>query len=307
MVLCLCPNPSVDTYAWLNSFQSGTVNRFQKIVKYAGGKGTHVAIGLNRLGEEVTLLGAWAGNTGQWIQTECEQMGIAPIGPILGGENRTCYTIRSKNRKLNHTELIEPGPTMSSNDWDGFMKTFQEYCKQATLVCASGSWPKGAPENAYQQLIQVANHLNTPFLLDCSGTQLNHALKESFFGLHINEQEASDQFGTTSISEIHQQIGQRVSLIALTKGKDGLDMVHNQDFLRANVSVEPILSTVGSGDCLTAGLAHAVINQKSKQEVAAYGVACGAANCIYEGLGMFEPNVVQTLIQKATVKQLENA
>jgi tagatose 6-phosphate kinase len=81
MILCLCPNPSVDTYVWVGSFEPGQVNRVRKEQRFPGGKGVHVALAAAELGEEVCLLGFWGGPTGKWNRRSCGEKSVASFGP----------------------------------------------------------------------------------------------------------------------------------------------------------------------------------------------------------------------------------
>ncbi|MGC1630802.1 MAG: PfkB family carbohydrate kinase [Gelidibacter sp.] len=297
MILTVCPNPSIDTYAWLSSFKSGQANRIDEIKEYAGGKGTHVAMALKELSSPVSLLCNWAGTNGEWIKNSPYLEGVGILGTELKGNNRKCYTFRSHtDKQFNNTELLEPGPTMSRADWESFLEHFKLALKNCSIVCLSGSWPLGAPEDAYFQLLQLCKNMGKKAILDCSGIQLKNALKGEFFGLHINEHEAEVNFGTKDHLEINKQLKGRVSLLAITKGKDGLFLYMDANYVHANVILKEVKSTVGSGDCLTAGIAYAVVNEFSFNEIAAYGVACGAANCMNEDLGILRLEDVQELL-----------
>ncbi|SDD81994.1 tagatose 6-phosphate kinase [Pricia antarctica] len=49
MILAVCPNPSIDTYAWLTVFKKGQANRISGMMEFPGGKGIHVAMALKEL------------------------------------------------------------------------------------------------------------------------------------------------------------------------------------------------------------------------------------------------------------------
>lgn len=303
MILSVCPNPSIDTYAWLTRFSSGQVNRIEKIQKFPGGKATHVALALAELGAETKLMGNWAGFSGEWIKNAVTKKNIACSGVQLEGNNRTCYTFRSTDSDFNHSELLEPGPEMTGENWNEFKSVFTEEITHASLVCMSGSWPTGAPTDAYRQLIEIANQQDCKVILDCSGTQLEEALKSEIFGLHINEHEAKALCGSADIDVLNKHLNGKVNLIALTKGKEGMQLILNNQVIHANVKPEKVISSVGSGDCLTAGIAYAVSNNLSTEQVAAYGVACGAANCMLEALGMLEKQTVEKLMAQVEIKK----
>lgn len=127
MILCVCPNPSIDTYAWLQHIEPGETNRIEKLREFPGGKGTHVAFALKKLGADISLFGNWAGNNGEWIKDKSTKAGIRPIGIPLKGNNRKCYTFRSDDKSFDNTELLEPGPEMTGKDWEKFLKKFDSF------------------------------------------------------------------------------------------------------------------------------------------------------------------------------------
>lgn len=302
MILAVCPNPSIDTYAWLLTFVKGQTNRISRIEEFPGGKGIHVAMALKELNNQVSLMANWAGINGRWVK-ECPQLeGIKMAGIELEGNNRKCYTFRSDlDKEFDNTELLEPGPEMTRADWESFLIQFKLALKDCSLVCLSGSWPKGAPEDAYFQLLQLCEEGGKRAILDCSGIQLKNALKGKFFGLHINEHEANSNFGTKNHFEVWEQLKGKVSLLAITKGKEGLFLHLDHDYAHANVQIEEVKSTVGSGDCLTAGIAHAVFKGLPLGQIAKFGVACGAANCMNEDLGIMRWEDVQKLLPSVKI------
>src|SRR6056297_3674654 len=96
MILVVCPNPSIDTYAWLPVFKKGQANRISGLKEFPGGKGIHVAMALKEFNAQVSLLGNWAGTNGQWIKEAYQLTGMEILGPQLNGNTRKCYTFRSE-------------------------------------------------------------------------------------------------------------------------------------------------------------------------------------------------------------------
>ncbi len=301
MILSVCPNPSIDTYAWLQQLNFGGVNRIEKLKEFPGGKGTHVAFALKQLGVGTSLFGNWAGNNGEWIKNASMKAGIRPVGIPLMGNNRKCYTFRSGDKTIENTELLEPGPEMTERDWQQFLRKFSSEVKKHEFVCMSGSWPTGAPDDAYLQLLLICTKHKKRALLDCSGIQLKNALKTKFFGLHINEHEALEAFGINDSVKVFSYLKDKVTLLALTNGKEGLYLRSSTSSLHANVVIDKVVSTVGSGDCLTAGIAYGVSNGLTLEDTAKYGVACGAANCLNDDLGMLKASDVENLFPKVKI------
>ncbi|GGF20128.1 1-phosphofructokinase family hexose kinase [Echinicola rosea] len=304
MVLSVCPNPSIDTYAWLEDFRLGQANRISTQQEFPGGKGVHVAMALKETGVSTKLLAAWAGHSGTWIKSMCESLGITTTGVELSGMNRKCYTFLSETSSIQNTELMEPGPEMTRDDFEQFVRVFKKECENADIMVMSGSWPKGAPETAYQELIAIANEKEKKVILDCSGVQLEHALEVNVFGIHLNEHEAKQYCGTPDVQDAIDKLHEKVDLIALTKGKEGLYLSYQGKLVHANVSLEKVISTVGCGDCLTAGVAHGVSKGLGVEEIARYGAAFGAANCLRADLGMIYKADVEQLLPRVNINDL---
>lgn len=306
MILCVCPNPSIDSFAWLESIDPGKTNRISALKKYPGGKGTHVALAVNELDVKVKLMGIWAGKSGEYIRIECEKFGIKTSGIEIEGENRHCYTFKSNSNEFNSTELLEPGPSLSNQSWKNFLKKFEVEIKQASLICISGSFPTNAPEDAYFRMIEICKTNNKKVIIDCSGIQLKNALKSSFFGIHLNEHEIQELDPENTIDNNIKLLKDHCEMVAISLGEKGLKLYYDELIIQANVTVDQVLSTVGSGDCLTAGIAVGFYKKQDLVEIARLGVSAGAANCINEDLGMLKKSDVVHLLQQTEFKNKSN-
>ena len=307
MILSLCPNPSIDSYARLSDFKLGEVNRISLLEDYPGGKGVHVALALAELGISSKLLGFWAGGSGDWITKECKTNKVEVNGVNVEGNNRKCYTFISENPELHHTELLEPGPKINYKNFQEFITLFNKEVTEADFICMSGSWPAESPDDGYAQLIKVAKKYHKNVILDCTGIQLQNALKEGFFGIHLNQHEAKTLCGATDIISLREFLGDKVQFIVLTKGAEGLELAYMNEIIKAKISLAPseVISTVGSGDCLTAGIALALNLNLKLTEVAAWGVACGTANCLNKDLGMLKKHDVEKMLKQVEIETYE--
>lgn len=305
MILCVCPNPSVDVFQWLDNLKTGQVNRVRKEEFYPGGKGVHVALAASELGEDVVLLGFWGGPTGKWIQIKCQKQGIRCEGPEVDGLTRTCATFKSTRQSFDDTELLGAGPSLEEQQISQFYDTFESLSSEASCITLSGSWPRNADIDGYAQLIQKARKYHKPVYLDCSGKQLENALPEQPTGLHLNIKEAHQTFGNYSVENLVRGIRQRVKLAALTAGVDGLYLASDDEYIHASYKLEKIHSAVGSGDCLVAGLAVARIRGYNFEDTARLAVACGAANCLRKELGMLHKKDVNRIMPKVSLQTME--
>ncbi len=303
MVLCVCPNPSIDKYIWVENFGKGRVNRAKKEQSFPGGKGVHVALGINELGVETALLGFWAGSTGEWIKSACESRGIKCYGPEVDGLTRTCLTLKS-NDEYNETEVLGVGPLVQKADFLKFHKEYDRLLKEANLVSFSGSWPNNTIDAGYDQFVAKANEQNKISLVDCSGSGLLKTLEKHPYGVHINHHEGYDLYKTHDVLNIAEKVAAETYLAAISYGSEGLYLSDGNQMVHALSRVDEVISTVGSGDSLMAGLAVALFKGEDLLNTAKLAAACGAANCIREELGMFHKRDVDQLMKRCETNML---
>lgn len=302
-ILVVCPNPSVDIFAWMDRIVPGKTNRINRQEHYPGGKGVHVALALAELGEAVKLLGLWGGPTGNWIKSTCERMysKLSCLGPTMEGFSRSCYTFKSDG-ELNETEILGVGPELNENDLYALIETFEETIVQAECVVLSGSWPAGAKGDEYQRLIDIAGKYKKASFVDCTGSQLINALNARPHTVHLNRSEFEDLFGAGDPSVGLRLLLDQCDQVVLTDGAKGLYLFGKNQTVHAIAPVNQVHSAVGSGDCLVAGLARAYSRGLDPLESAGLAAGCGAANCLRPELGMLFNEDVKRLSRNARVK-----
>lgn len=303
MILSLCPNPSIDMFTWVNDFEPGKVNRVVKEQRFPGGKGIHVALAAAELGEKAILLGFWGGPTGQWIKERCEMAGVSCYGPIINSWSRTCLSLKS-NDKYDDTELLGCGPEISKRDYKNFLKEFDNLILKADCITMSGSWPLGAPSDAYEELIKKASTKGKKTFLDCTGKQLSNAMLAKPYNIHLNKTESALIFKEENPELLAGLLNKSCDYAAITAGADGLYLKNNSEHFLTKCAIEKVYSSVGSGDCLVAGLAVAFSRGLSTRDSARLAVACGGANCMRPELGMLKLKDVEMLLKKVIVKEL---
>jgi tagatose 6-phosphate kinase len=303
MLLAVCPNPSVDYYIWIDSLEPGKVHRATREERYPGGKGVHVAMAAAELGEEVTLLGFWGAETGRWIKNECLKKNINCIGPEINEWSRSCYTYKSDG-VYNDTELLGRGPEITSEDFRVFTSDFKLAAEGSDVITMSGSWPVGSPPQGYAELIQIAKKFRKPVFLDATGEPFRNGLKERPYAIHLNYNECRNLTGLSGIPEMIDYLGNYVELVAITTGPEGLYLGFDESIIHGNVKLDHIHSAVGSGDCLTAGLATGITRKMKTDDLVRLGVACGAANCLTKDLGMLHKSDVERLLDKIEISLL---
>ena len=320
MIVSVCLNPAIDTFLYLDGFHFGKANRAIKEEKYPGGKTVHVALATKELEIPSVLFGLWAGPSGQWIYQQCENKGLRCEGVLLAEPqwNRTCLTLvgsdcgstpPSQDQLFNDTEILGQGPQVDELIVKKIINSFscflEDENQEISTVVMSGSLPPGSPSNLYSTLIkECRKYPGIKIILDTTGEALIAGLSETPDIIHLNQNEFSDlqtKYAPKNSSVDYSFLHKKCKIMALTKGKEGLDLIFpdlESKRLRANVKIEKVISTIGSGDCLVAGLAYAIEKNMTILEAARMAVACGAANCIFPELGQLKRNDVFELFEK---------
>ncbi len=303
MILVVSANPSVDTILRFKEFGMGKVNRVLSEERYPGGKGVHAAYGIKELGEDVEILGIWAGPEGEWIKEQCEKSGIPVSGITVAGNTRSCFTIKTGN-DTDDTEILMKGPKTEPEETALFLEKFDEKIKMADMVVISGSLPEGMTGSSYSRMVKTAHERNVKVMIDVAPDYMSKALKHKPFAIHVNDDESREITKKNDISKRITKLGKHTGMVALTKGKEGLYLSCCGKTIHAFTHIDKVISAVGSGDSLTAGIAVATLRNYSPEETARLGVACGAANCLREELGMFYKKDVEDILNKVEINRI---
>ena len=307
MILSVCANPSVDSFWSIPDITKATTNRSTGESFYPGGKGIHVAMALSELGAAVTALGVWGGPTGRWLQEECQGRNITTLGPEVEGWTRICVTNQT-DTPWNETEFLGGGPTLSQQECQQFEEAFRQALADNAIeaVTISGSIPDGFNIGIYKKLVNQCKDADIPTFVDASGLLLEETLHARPHAIHINHHEGQALCSSDSPSDIARWLSEYCTVAAVTAGADGLYLATNNTLWHGSYTIpsSKIYSTVGAGDCLTAGLCLASLRYDSPQEWVKLGTACGSANCIHPKLGMLSANDVTTIAENVTLREV---
>ena len=151
MILTVTLNAAIDKRYVVNNFKTGEVNRVKECTYVPGGKGLNVSKPASIYGAEVTATGFVGGYVGAYIENALKPFGIKSAFYHVAAESRSCINIWDEVNKV-QTEFLEPGFTLTEEDFAGFEEKFCNLVKEAKVVAMSGSVPKGLDGTAYQRL-----------------------------------------------------------------------------------------------------------------------------------------------------------
>ena len=199
MILTVTPNPAVDVVYFVEEFKMGNVHRPYNVIASAGGKGLNVARVGKTIGEETAAMGFIGGNNGAFIEECVEKLGIANLFTKVSGETRRCVNISDKSGKSG--EILEAGPEVKKEEEELFLKFFSEEVKNADIICASGSVPKGIDSDFYCKLVKIAKENGKKIIVDTSGNLLEKVIEEKPYMVSPNKDELYTLTGCKTESE----------------------------------------------------------------------------------------------------------
>ena len=309
MILTVTLNAAIDKRYVVEGYQVGEVNRVKECAYTPGGKGLNVSKPASIAGAEVVATGFVGGHAGNYIEDALKPFGIKSEFYHLEEESRSCINIWDEANKT-QTEFLEPGFTLTEEDFRGFEKKFTELVKDADVVSMSGSVPKGLDGTAYQRLVKIVKEAGKPVILDTSGKLLEMGIEAAPTMIKPNIDEIRMLTGKKcdniqdiidAAKEIHAK---GVEIVAVSLGADGSLAVGNEGIFRALVPRINAVNTVGCGDSMIAGFALGLSRRLSLPETMKLASAISAAAAMREETGFFVMEDMEKLLPQIEVTKL---
>jgi tagatose 6-phosphate kinase len=177
VILTVTLNAALDVTYDVDLLVPGATHRVRSARQRAGGKGVNVASVLTMLGVPVTATGLLGGGTGDEIAADLDARGIQHSFFRCSGESRRTVNVVSMGDG-EATIFNEPGPELPAAEWSALLGGMPELIvgSRAAVMVLSGSLPPGAPEDAYAQLVLLAQHRGVQTVVDADGAVLRQAV-----------------------------------------------------------------------------------------------------------------------------------
>jgi 1-phosphofructokinase family hexose kinase len=284
--------------------------------RWAGGKGANVARWLRRLRGKPELLVPLGGPAGDELFAYLKTAGVPCRVVPIKGDTRVNVIVTSDSGQLRFNPL---GPVISRNEWKTLSTNLGAFCREQKkahgfpLVILSGALPRGVPETAYKQMIELAHKFSIEVCLDCDGAAFAQGIKAKPFlvkpNIHELEQwwqrpvksEADLRAAVIALSEITE------GWVLLSQGSEGALLWSSQNgagFVARAPKVH-VRNTVGAGDALMAGFVREIEREMRPQRWLRWGVATGTACVQQEGGKLADAKTLDTLASQVEVEPLD--
>ena len=281
MIYTVTTNPNIDYYMDLRApLRVGGINRSGHELLAPGGKGINVSLMLQTLGKPSCVLGYLAGPTGRLLESLMADTGCSCHWFWLqSGQTR----INTKINTSPETAFNASGPALGQADIDALCAFLRGLNPDDQLV-VSGNLQK-SPPGAFSALLSAAQEAGVSAVVDTSGAALREALAFRPLLIKPNGEELCELFGKQAstpeallaLAQRAQTLGARNVLVSM--GADGaLLLAESGDVYRAALrSTQPVISTVGAGDSVTAGFLAGLLDTGDYSQALRLGAACGSA------------------------------
>lgn len=288
-VLTLTLNPAIDQTINLDLLTPGTVHRAKSVRHNAGGKGVNVASCLADWCLPVSASGFLGAHNAAIFDEMFAQKGIENTFLRLQGYSRTNIKLVDP---VDTTDINLPGLTVSAQDLAALevLLAKQMAPKPGTAVLA-GSLPLGCPEDVYAGLTRTFVRAGWKVLLDTDGPALKAALHgpDLPFCVKPNRAELAGLLGRElpglpdvfeAAFALHRT---GIALVVVSLGQEGALFVSSQGALLAQAEAPRIVSTVGAGDAMVAGVAAALLEGADLERIARLGTAFAVSKLALPG------------------------
>jgi tagatose 6-phosphate kinase len=310
MILTVTLNAAIDKRYVVEGVQIGEVNRVKECAYTPGGKGLNVSKPAAIDGADIVATGFVGGHAGAYIEDSLEPFGIKSAFYHLEAESRSCINIWDTENKV-QTEFLEPGFTVSEQDFVGFMEKFVELVERADVVTMSGSVPKGLDGTAYQKMVKVVKAAGKKVILDTSGKLLEMGIDACPTMIKPNIDEIRMLTGKScdnmeDIIEAAEEIHHRgVDIVAVSLGKEGSFLVNSEGVYQAKVPKINAVNTVGCGDSMIAGFAIGLSEGLSAEDLLRKASAISAAAALREETGFFVKEDMERIYPQVQIIKLK--
>lgn len=306
MILTVTLNAAIDKRYVVEEYKPGQVNRVKECAYTPGGKGLNVSKPASIAGAEVVATGFVGGYSGKYIEAALEPFGIQSEFYHLEAESRSCINIWDEKNQQ-QTEFLEPGFTVSEEEFQGFLKKFRELVKRASVVTMSGSAPKGVPVDCYKRMVEICKEESRKVILDTSGAFLEQGISALPTMIKPNQDEIKMLTGKTcdSLEDIIEAATKLhkmgIEIVAVSLGGDGCIVACKDGIYRGIVPKIDAVNTVGCGDSMIAGFALGLEENASVQDIIRKASAISAASAMREETGIFRMEDMERILPQVQI------
>ena len=311
MIVTVTLNPAVDQTLVLSRLSIGDTTRVRDSRIAPGGKGINVSRVLRELGRESLATGLAPGTLGRFVEHSLLEQGILCDFVHTRGQTRTNLTVMDEAE--HQTTLFSyRGPETDPRHVQTLEARLRRYLSPEDWLVVAGSIPPPIEDAAYARLIERGNQAGARTVLDADAEALAAGLRGRPYLAKANHHEVArlldrpldDDAAVLKAADDLRAAGATVAVI--TAGERGAVAVSEEGAWWARPPQVVVVSAVGAGDALLAGLVLHLEEGASLAEALRCGTACGAAACLTPGTQLCRKEDVERLLPEPRVEKIRS-
>jgi 6-phosphofructokinase 2 len=306
MIATITLNPCLDRTITVHGLKLDEVNRWSISRIYAGGKGIDVSRAIHEMHDRTIAYGFIGGHAGRELEILLDEEGVLFSFTPIKQETRTNVII-TDTKTSRQTRIDAPGPRISKRELERFYRKMRRVYPRPDLLVVGGSIPPGVPANIYHDIITEARSYGVRTILDSEGVWLEEGIKASPYlvkpNVHEAEQLLKRELPTEEavIEAALSLVEMGVDIAVISRGEDGIIAAIKKRIVKAVAPSVKVRSAVGAGDCIIAGLALKLVDEKPLVEACRLAAAMGAAAVMRPGVQIGRKVDIETLLPQVKV------
>ena len=288
-VLTVTLNPALDLTVQLPALRLGEVNRSDNLQVHAAGKGLNVAQVLADLGHQLTVTGFLGEANAQPFEQLFAARGFADEFVRVAGETRSNIKLAEADGRI--TDINGPGLEVGAAQREELIARLERLVPGHELVVVAGSLPRGVEVPWFVEMLQRLARLGARVALDTSGAALREGLALSPWLIKPNEEELAqardlDPADAQALADEARRLNARIEHVVMSQGAAGVSWFSPAAAWHAQPPKVRVVSTVGAGDSLLAGMLHGLLAGWPAERTLAHATAIAAQAVGQIGFGI---------------------
>ena len=308
-IVTLTVNPTIDKSARIDHVAADRKLRCEAPRHEPGGGGINVSRVIKRLGGDALALYPAGGPLGQMLGNLLDQEKVSHRSVSIEGMTRENLTVleESSGRQF---RFGMPGPTLLEEEWQRCLDELAKIAPKPAYIVASGSLPPGVPQDFYARVASLGKDNGSRVIVDSSGEALSAAARTGVYLLKPNMRELAHLAGHKIESESEQErVAQDLiasgcsEVVVVSLGAAGALLASAKGLARLRAPTVQIVSKIGAGDSMVAGIVLALVRGKSLENAVRFGIAAGAAAVMTPGTELCRREDTEVLYERILAQE----
>jgi fructose-1-phosphate kinase PfkB-like protein len=244
-------------------------------------------------------VGIAGGDTGRAVIADLESHGVVCRFIQSAHPTRVCITVIERSTRKT-TELVQEAAPVTREEAHALYRLILEEAAKSSIIVCSGTIAPGVGDGLYGN-IACERGEGRDIIVDAKGRTLEYTLPMGAI-VKCNKTELCETMKCELDEAIEGCFFVGAKAVIVSNGsRPTVVSTRGQRWMIPSPKVK-LVSPIGSGDAMAAGLAVGLERGMLIQEAAKLGVACAASNAMSTIAGDIDPAVVESLFEHIKVE-----